>query len=329
MNAAALRAQPAPVDATQPRREPVDAFLAHLQVERALSAHSLRAYAADLAHFCDWLARDGGAPETASRDAVHNYLADLHDQLAPSSVARRMSTLRTFYRFLLRRGRVTHSPVEGVRGPRQVRTLPRMLSVDEVIALLSAPLQGDDGDPLLHLRDLALIELAYGAGLRVSELVGLDVIHVRHSERLLRVRGKGKKTRIVPFGSKALEALARWMPARAELLRRCPAGQRIREDADRALFLNWRGSRLSTRSVARMLEKRCAQAGFHRCINPHALRHSFATHLLDAGGDVREVQELLGHARLSTTQRYTHASTAHLMRVYDQAHPRAKATRLA
>jgi integrase/recombinase XerC len=316
-------------DCPATQREAVDAFLAHLQVERGLSGHSLRAYAADLAHFASWLTVHGLQPEDASRDAVHSYLASLHDQLAPSSVARRMSTLRSFYRFLLRRGRLTHSPVEGVRGPRQVRTLPRMLSVDEVIALLRAPLQGEDGDPLLHVRDMALIELAYGAGLRVSELVGLDLVHVRHDERLLRVRGKGKKTRIVPFGSKALEALRLWLPARSELLLRCPPGQKIREDATRALFLNWRGSRLSTRSVARMLEKRCAEAGFHRAINPHALRHSFATHLLDAGGDVREVQELLGHARLSTTQRYTHASTAHLMRVYDHAHPRAKAERRA
>lgn len=304
-------------------REAVDAFLSHVRVERSLSENSVRAYAVDLAHFAEWLDRQGMQLESAERDLVHTYLADLHDQLAPSSVARRMSTLRTFYRFLQRMGRVTSSPIEGIRGPRQPKTLPRMLSVDEVIALLTMPLEGDDGDPLLQLRDVALIELMYGAGLRVSELVGLDLIHVRHAERLLRVRGKGKKTRIVPFGTKALEALADYLPARLELQARLRTPGKAQQDATQALFLNWRGSRLSTRSVARMLEKRCAQAGFHRSVNPHALRHSFATHLLDAGGDVREVQELLGHARLSTTQRYTHTSTAHLMRVYDKAHPRA------
>ncbi|MBI5607441.1 MAG: tyrosine recombinase XerC [Deltaproteobacteria bacterium] len=312
--------------AAAPLREPVDAFLHHLKVERSLSEHSVRAYAVDLAHYAEWLETVGRTVENAERDAVHEYLASLHDHLAPSSVARRMSTIRSFYKFLQRMDRVSSSPIEGVRGPRQAKTLPRMLSVDEIIALLTRPLEGDDGDPLLQLRDVALIELMYGAGLRVSELVGLDVLHVRDAERLVRVRGKGKKTRIVPYGSKAQEALRAYLPARLALLERSRQAGAERRDAETALFLNWRGTRLSTRSVARMLEKRCLQAGFHATINPHALRHSFATHLLDAGGDIREVQELLGHARLSTTQRYTHASTAHLMRVYDKAHPRAKAS---
>lgn len=331
MQAAPLSTAPTPplaaqLDAPVPPalREAVDAFLAHIRVERSLSANSVRAYAVDLAHYAEWLDQQGCDIEHAVRDKVHDYLASLHDILAPSSVARRMSTIRTFYRYLQRMGRVTSSPIEGVRGPRQTKSLPRMLSVDEIIALLTRPLQGDDGDPLLQLRDVALIELMYGAGLRVSELVGLDIVHVRQAERLVRVRGKGNKTRIVPFGSKALDALRQWLPARAELLARCRQPAKAQKDASVALFLNWRGTRLTTRSVARMLEKRCAQAGFHRAVNPHALRHSFATHLLDAGGDVREVQELLGHARLSTTQRYTHASTAHLMRVYDNAHPRAR-----
>jgi integrase/recombinase XerC len=196
-----------------------------------------------------------------------------------------------------------------------------MLSVDETIALLAKPLDGEDGDPLLHLRDLAILEMLYGAGLRVSECTGLDLQSVRQAERMVWVRGKGRKTRVIPFGTKALEALRNWLPARAELLQRCPL--ELRAEAERALFLNWRGSRLTSRSVGRMLEKRCLQAGLLKTVNPHALRHSFATHLLDAGGDIREIQELLGHARLSTTQRYTHTSMGALLKTYDRAHPRA------
>ncbi len=304
-------------------REPVDSYLEHLRFERHLSDHSVRCYAADLANWGEWLSRQQSDVLSADRDQVHAYIADLHDQLAPSSVARRLSALRSLYRYLIVRGRLKASPVEGLRGPKQAKTLPKMLSVDEVIALLTLPLEGDDGDPALQLRDVALIELMYGAGLRVSELTGLDLLSVDLLERLVRVRGKGKKTRIVPFGGKAREALLAWLPARAELLSRCKEAGKALTDAHKALFLNWRGTRLSSRSVGRMLEKRCAQSGMHKVINPHALRHSFATHILDAGGDVREVQELLGHARLSTTQRYTHASMGYLMKVYDMAHPRA------
>lgn len=327
--------QAAPLPAVQPAsakktaaRDAVAAFLDVLKIERHLSEHSVRAYRIDLSHFAEFLKARKVLPESASRDDLHDYAESLFDSLAPSSVSRRLSALRTFYKFLLQIGWVQSSPVDGLRGPRQKKSLPKMLSVDEIITLLSRQLDGDDGDPLLQLRDVAILELMYGAGLRVSELVGLDVVHARDGERLLRVRGKGKKTRIVPYGTKAQEALNNWLPARRELLARGTASGTLepskRTDADRALFLNWRGSRLTTRSVARMLEKRCLMAGLHKTINPHALRHSFATHMIDAGSDVREVQELLGHARLSTTQRYTHASTNHLMRVYDMAHPHAK-----
>lgn len=297
-------------------------FLQHVQLEKNLSKHSIRAYTLDLEHFFDFTVAAGSSPAGADRELVRDYVASLHDALAPSSVARRLSALRTFFRFLIQEGRCDSSPMEGLRGPRQNQPLPKMLSVDEMIALLSKPLDGDDGDPLLQLRDLAILEMLYGAGLRVSECVGLDLANVRQSERLVWVRGKGRKTRVVPFGTKALQAVRDWLPARAELLQRCTPGK-ARDDAEKALFLNWRGTRLSARSVGRMLEKRCVQAGLHKVVNPHALRHSFATHLLDAGGDIREIQELLGHARLSTTQRYTKTTTAHLVRVYDRAHPRA------
>ena len=297
----------------------IRAFLDHLKLERNLADHSLRAYTLDLEHFYDFTVAEGRRPAKADRDLVRAYLAGLHDHLAPSSVARRLSAIRSFFRYLQQADRIAHNPTDGLRGPRQVETLPRTLSVDEMLQLLSPP--GGDSDPLLHVRDLAILELLYGAGLRVSECTGLDVMHVRTDERLVRVRGKGRKTRIVPFGTKAVEALAAWMPARRELLLRCPPDQRA--DAEKALFLNWRGSRLTSRSVGRMMEKLCQQAELHKSVNPHALRHSFATHLLDAGGGIREIQELLGHARLSTTQRYTHTSMAALQRTYDRAHPRA------
>jgi len=297
----------------------IRAFLSHLKHERNLSEHSLRAYTIDLGHFFDFAVAAGTSPARADRDLLREYLADLHGQLAASSVARRMSAIRSFYKYMQRIGKIDHSPADGLRGPRQDKKLPRMLSVDEMIALLSGP---QDGDPLLQLRDLAILELIYGAGLRVSECTGLDCQHVRRDERLVRVKGKGRKTRIVPFGSKALDALGNYLPVRAELLRR--AAPPDRADAENALFLNWRGGRLTSRSVGRMLEKRCMEAGLHKVVNPHALRHSFATHLLDAGGDIREIQELLGHARLSTTQRYAHASIGHLLKTYDRAHPRAQ-----
>jgi len=310
-------------------RDTIGAFLEALQVERHLSAHSVRAYRVDLCHFAEFLRARGVPAEAAARDDLHEYAEALHDALAPASVSRRLSALRTYYRFMMQVGWCDANPLDGLRGPRQTRTLPNMLSIDEIIALLGQPLDGADGDPLLHLRDLAILELMYGAGLRVSELVGLDVVHARDAERLLRVRGKGRKTRIVPYGTKAQHALRAWLPARAELRARATSAGTLTPtqdaDADRALFLNWRGFRLTARSVARMLEKRCLRAGLHKTFNPHALRHSFATHMLDAGSDVREVQELLGHARLSTTQRYTHATTAHLVRVYDRAHPHARA----
>lgn len=303
----------------------IHAFLRYIQTERRLSAHSLRAYTLDLEHFYDWCTVADTSTRMANREHIREYVMDLHDKLAPASVARRLSALKGFYKFLIRSGKLDASPADGLKGPKQPKLLPELLSVDEMIALLSPPLTGQEGDPLLQARDLAILEMLYGAGLRVSELTGLDLPHVQLPDRLVRVRGKGKKTRIVPFGTKAQDAIRSYLPARQRLLDKCPLNQRA--EAEKALFLNWRGTRLTPRSVARMLEKRCLQAGLHKTTHPHALRHSFATHLLDAGGDIREIQELLGHARLSTTQRYTHASMGQLMRTYDKAHPRAVAGR--
>ena len=309
------------VPAMQALPPAIAAFLDHIGWERNLAAHTSRAYASDLSDFATFCAERSRALESVDRELVREWLMSLHDRLAPSSVARRLSAVRSLYRFLCRTGRCLVSPVDGLRGPRQPQTLPRVLSVDEMIALLAPPLDGPDGDPVLQVRDLAILEMLYGAGLRVSECTGLDLDRVHGGERLVWVHGKGSKTRVVPFGRKALDALTTWLGVRGELLAR--ARGRGRADAATALFLNWRGTRLSARSVARMLDKRCLRAGLRKSVSPHALRHSFATHLIDAGSDMREVQELLGHARLTTTQRYAHTSLGQLMRVYDRAHPHA------
>jgi integrase/recombinase XerC len=296
-------------------------YLDHLTYERNLSPHSRRAYAVDLSDFANFCRDHDRTPDAADRELVREWLMALHERLEPSSVARRLSALRGFYRHLRRTNQIAASPCDGLRGPKQPKHLPRVLSVDEMLALLASPLPGADGDPWLQARDLAILELVYGAGLRVSEAAALGVASLDLGERLVRVHGKGRKTRIVPFGRKAVAALQAWLAVRPD--RWVELRGLVTDDAQKALFLNWRGTRLTTRSIARMLDKRCLQAGLQKHASPHALRHSFATHLLDAGSDVREVQELLGHARLQTTQRYTHASIAHLQKVYDRAHPHA------
>ena len=296
----------------------IEDFLRHLQVVRNLSPHSLRAYRIDLQHFLAWLQAAGlTGPVAADREHLREYAMSLHAQMAPSSVARRLAAIRSLYRHLRRIERVDVDIADGLRNPKQSQTLPRVLSVDEVLQLLREvkPVK----DERLAKRDLALIELIYGAGLRVSEAVGLQVRDVDLDQQLARVLGKGRKMRLSPFGAHAAAALRAWIPARADYL------ESRREDQNaRPLFLNTRRRAMNTRSVRRMLEKRCLDAGLSRAVGPHSLRHSFATHLLDGGADIREVQELLGHEQLSTTQRYTHVSLVGLQRTYDNAHPRAR-----
>lgn len=287
---------------------PIEDFLRHLAVERGASAHTLRSYRADLADCGAFLAMRGlGALGRADARALRAYLAHLHERgLARTSVARRVAALRSFYRFLLRHGRTGTNPAVEIQTPRLPKRLPAYLPIDESEALLrTATTPTPEG-----ARDRAVLEVLYATGVRVGELAGLDVEDVDVPQGLVRVLGKGGKERIVPVGRKALEALDTYL------------GHRGRSPGP--LFLNARGQRLGVRSLHRVVRARARAAGLTRSVSPHTLRHTFATHLLDAGADLRLIQELLGHARLGTTQKYTHVSTDRLMKVYDAAHPRAE-----
>jgi integrase/recombinase XerC len=293
----------------------VEDYLRHLSVERNYSAHTLRNYRSDLRHFVDFLRdRDAAAvhPEQVAYLDVRAYLSVLHRRKARSSVARKLSALRSFFGYLIRQGRLKHNPAEMVSTPKRGTSLADFLPVDETFQLMNGP----DTSTALGCRDRAILEVLYSSGLRVSELTGLDVARVDLPLGIVRVMGKGGKERVVPLGGKARQALAAYLGRRQELLGKG-------EDSG-ALFLNMRGGRLSPRSIGRLV-KRCIQrCGIGRPLSPHGLRHTFATHLLDAGADLRAVQEMLGHASLSTTQRYTHLSVDKLMREYDKAHPRSR-----
>jgi integrase/recombinase XerC len=290
----------------------VEQFLRYLAVERAASAHTLRSYRTDLADCAAFLAsRRLGTLVAADARTLRAYLAALHERgLARTSIARRLAALRSFFRFLVRRGRASANPARDVATPKLPKTLPAYLPIDESDALLRVASPRAPG----NARDRAILELLYATGIRVAELAGLDVEDVSlrdWREAAVRVLGKGRKERIVPVGRKAVEAL------HAYLAQGRPRGSG-------PLFLNERGGRLTVRSVHRIVRGRARAAGLHRRVSPHTLRHTFATHLLDAGAELRLIQELLGHARLGTTQKYTHVSTDRLMKVYDRAHPRAQ-----
>lgn len=282
-------------------------FLEYLAVERGASPHTLRSYRSDLTEFTRFLAEEGigGLAEADSR-AVRAYLARLHQRrLSKATVARKLAAVRSCFRFMARRGVLEGNPARQVRSPRLGRRLPSFLPKDEATQLLdAAPVPGAAG-----ARDRALVELLYASGLRVAEGCGLDLDDLDEARRTVRVVGKGDKERVVPVGETALEALAAHLVLRGR--QRGP------------LFQNPRGGRLTTRSAHRIVKRMALRAGLGQRVTPHTLRHSFATHMLGEGADLRLIQELLGHSRLSTTQRYTHVSAEHLMRVYDAAHPRA------
>nr|WP_256502464.1 tyrosine recombinase XerC [Desulfuromonas sp. KJ2020] len=292
--------------------ELLDQFSRHLSVERNVSPHTQRAYLQDLKDFFTFL--DGLAEgneradhgvSAVSKVVLRRYLALLHKTHRKSSIARKLAALRTFFRFLQREGVVSVNPGEMVGTPRQEKYLPRTLSADEAYALME---RGGGAS----LRDRAILETLYSCGLRVGELESLNVGSIDLVEGVVRVVGKGRKERIVPIGSKARTALHDYLESRVGV-----------KDQD-PLFLNRFGKRLTSRSIERNLKKHLLQAGILRDATPHALRHSFATHLLDSGADLRAIQELLGHASLSTTQKYTQVSVDHLMSVYDKAHPRSR-----
>jgi integrase/recombinase XerC len=296
-------------------RELVDRYLEHLRYQRNASPATVRAYAADLLGFVEYLESAGAptAPESIDAIRLRGWLAGLHQGgLERSSVARKVSAVRAFFRYLVREGRMGENPADRIATPQVRRKLPRHLNVADAAILVESP---DPSTPL-GARDRALLELLYATGLRVAEVCSLDLDSIDLPELILRVVGKGSKERLVPFGRKAAAALRHYLTARDRL------GNRGGSDPE-ALFVNYRGTRLSTRSVRRLLDRYIQRCALQHRISPHGLRHSFATHLLDAGADLRAIQELLGHASLSTTQRYTHVTTERLREVYRKAHPRS------
>ena len=292
----------------------VTGFLRHLELGRAASKHTLKAYAGDLRAFAAYLEPLGVGLLAATHLQVRGFLGVQAVDHAATSRARRLAALKAFYGFLVRRKQLDVNPAARTRTPKLPQRLPRAVPIDETFALMESP----DLDRLLGLRDKAILEVLYGGGLRVSELVGLSLGDVDRSNGVVRVLGKGKKERLCPLNPTALEAIELWIGRRGELL----AKQRKGQDPA-ALFLNHRGGRLTTRSIGRHLDAYVLKLGLERKLSPHALRHSFATHLLAGGADIRVIQELLGHASLSTTQRYTHVGFEQLQQVYDKAHPRA------
>ena len=291
----------------------VVAFLDHLRTERNSSPHTIRGYQEDLELFCGFLAEAHDHevdPTEADARRLRRYSAWLSGRgYAPSTVARRLASLRSFFRYHRRRGVVTTDPAGGLRNPKQPKRLPRLLRIEEVIRLLDA-IHGNDP---LGVRDRAMFETLYGGGLRVSELVGLDLVDLDLEQELVRVRGKGRRERLAPIGRMAATCVGSWLAVRQP-----------NSPEEQAVYLNRYGTRLSTRSVGRLLEEYLAGSGLNPGASPHTLRHSFATHLLDRGADLRSVQELLGHRKLTTTQIYTHVSQERMLEAYQEAHPRAR-----
>ncbi|PLY06146.1 MAG: tyrosine recombinase XerC [Desulfuromonas sp.] len=295
-------------------REHLNRFRDHLEVERNLSPNTVAAYCRDLDQFYDFLKQQQEFSDAVDLHKIdllllRGYLGRLHKNNSRTSIARKLSSLKAFFRYLVRCGVLEKSPADALATPRREQYLPKILSAEQTATLLD---HSPPGDRLLVLRDLAIFELIYSCGLRVSEVTGLNIDAVDFAGAQVRVLGKGNKERVLPIGRQAIAALQNYLEERQ------PDNNR------EALFLNRRGGRLSARSVQRNLKLRLLQLNLPTDVTPHALRHSFATHLLDAGADLRVIQELLGHASLSTTQRYTKVSFAHLTKVYDQTHPRSK-----
>jgi integrase/recombinase XerC len=312
-------------------------FLRFLSVERNAAALTIKSYREDLTSLADYLNQAYGRepePREVTPIDLRGYVSALHEAgYAKTSVSRRLASLRTFYKFAQREGLAESNPAKPLRNPRRDRKLPHFLSTDELGKLLDAP----PATTPMGLRDRAILETMYSAGLRVSETVGINDADLELAEGLVRIRGKGRRERLAPIGSFAAKAIERWVKVRGSLTARgrlAPRDNNVRSRSERTtgsspLFTNRFGSRLTTRSVARMLLKYLKLTGLDLRTTPHTLRHSFATHLLDRGADIRSVQELLGHKSLVTTQIYTHVSTAGLRAVYEKAHPRARSARAA
>lgn len=292
-------------------QEAVRGFLRHLSLEKNASPHTVKAYAFDLSQFRAHARAELGrevAPREVDHLLIRSFLALLHRRgLKKSSSARKLAGLRTFFRWLCREGVLTRNPARALLSPRTERRVPSHLEESEVATLLDLP-----GDGVVAVRGRALLELLYATGLRCAELVSLDLTEVDFDARMVRVVGKGRKERVVPFGSRARDAVKAWLPIRLCLF-----------PETEALFINQRGGRLTDRSVRGLVAHRLRQVAFAQKVSPHTLRHSFATHLLERGADLRTIQELLGHASLSTTQRYTHVNARLILDIYRKSHPRA------
>jgi integrase/recombinase XerC len=282
-------------------------FLDYLKSERGVSPHTLKAYTEDLHDFHTFLNKN---PKDIDNLDIRSFLASLHHKkLKKTSISRKLATVRSFFKYLHREGHVPKNPARLVSTPKIPKPLPRFLTVDEAFCLMEKP----EGDAFRPARDKAILELLYSSGLRVSELTSLDISDLDIKESLVRVKGKGMKERIIPIGSKAMEAIQNYLTERISLKKKSPA-----------LFLNNRGGRLTQRSVRRIVLYYSRMVNLKSDLGPHTLRHTFATHLLHEGADLRSIQELLGHSSLSTTQKYTHVDIRHLMEVYDKAHPMVK-----
>ncbi len=285
----------------------LDQFIDFLKGEKGVSQHTLRAYSEDIKSFLSFIDKD---PVKIDHLDIRSFISFLyHKKLKKTSISRKLATVRSFYKFLHREGYVKSNPAKLVSSPKVPKNLPRFLTIDDVFALLDKP----QGDTFKATRDKAILELLYSSGLRVSELTSIDTSDLDFKESLVRVKGKGKKERIIPIGSKAMDAIQNYLPERILLKKNTTA-----------LFLNNRGGRLTQRSVRRILVHYSRMINLKGDLSPHTLRHTFATHLLHEGADLRSIQELLGHSSLSTTQKYTHVDIAYLTEVYDKAHPLAK-----
>jgi len=308
------------MSATDPLGQQIDAFAQYLADERRSSARTVETYIRDLRSFRDYI-RDQGLPADARKldiVALRGFLSTLFGSNQASTMKKKVSSIRSFFKFLLKRQIIDQNPASGLRSPKIAKSLPRFLSVDQAFRVMEAPSKEDKRAKPLKVRDQALLETLYGTGVRVSELAGMNLEHCDFTESEVRVLGKGGKERVVPLGKSAVEAIRAYLPERGALLEKAKAG-----DLD-ALWLSRGGRRLSVRQVQNIVRRHGTIGAGRGDLHPHAMRHTCATHLLDAGADLRSIQELLGHSSLSTTQKYTHVSVDRLMEVYDRAHPLAR-----
>ncbi len=288
-------------------KEYIDHFITYIKAEEGLSPHTIKAYSGDLNNFFKFIDK---TPKDIDYLDIRSFLASLHHRkLMKTSISRKLATIRAFFKYLHREGYVTQNPAKLVSSPKIPKNLPNFLDIDETFSLMDSP----QGDTFAPTRDKAILELLYSSGVRVSELTSLSMSDLNMKEHLIRVKGKGRKERIIPVGSQAMAAIQNYLPERISIKKKTSA-----------LFLNNRGGRLTQRSVRRILIQYSRMINLKGHLSPHTLRHTFATHLLHEGADLRSIQELLGHSSLSTTQKYTHVDIGHLTEVYDKAHPMSK-----